>query len=776
MGAPDFIPDASFKPDSNSPAIPDSSSSAPDFVPDSQFQSDEDKYGGPAGALTAGALHVVNTALPYVGPKIENAIGIPNEEIQGLTREHPVASGVGDVAGFVGGAKTLGALGAPGAIQAAGESIAEPFAAGSLAEKVAHFGTEGALIGGANAANDLALGNPNLTAQKVLSDVGMGFALGSGLGAIAKGAEVMVPKAVEKLGSSLDSLKESALGTAEEPSLFVKAASLPGSVATGQSPNDWAQAFYHGLNAPEANISIRDLGKNLESISNSGKEASDLLRNSIEEETGITETTPEKAEALIRKGPIKNFPPRPGTPLLSSTPLPYEVITEGRPAGSPLYIMRAETAAKDATEAVVDPEKDKAAIDALGLLRDHETAQKNFQTAFMKKGGSGEFAMDPVKVQSFFKKFGDASQELKKQYLNDFINSAQDLSTASENYHGFKEAEDSLTTHISGLAKKNQELAGIAEAMRGRTEGNPSGNLLGDAAMGYAAHAIGVPNPVTAAALGSVEAYRAIKNPFQLGSTLSHTMGRLQVLGDISQTIGNKIGSLAKGIFSADVAGGAGTAGAGLISDKTYAKATNRVQSLMANHSQLMDHLSTNTDGLYEAAPHVTQGIHQTMTAGLQFLNSKVPRPTAQYPLSAPWTPSIAEKADFNRYYKAVDDPLGVLKEVKHGTLSSQSMETLQVVYPELLSEMRKAVVENLNPKKAIKLPYPTRVALSVFLGEPLEESVVPQVMASNQAALSAPPLATQSQAPAKNPRSTLGGLKQLDFSKRANSRGEREE
>lgn len=720
MGAPDFIADADFKPDgSPDPASGPgaSSGSSADFIPDAQFESDEDKYGGPTGALTAGALHVVNTALPYVGPKIENAIGIPNEEIEGLTREHPLASAAGDVGGFIGGAKTLGAFGAPGAIQAAGEVAAEPFAAGSLAGRVAQFGTEGALIAGANSANDLALGNPNLTAQKVLSDVGMGFALGSGLGVLSKSVETVVPKAVAKLGSALDSLKETALGTAEEPSLFVKAASLPGGVASGQAPNDWAQAFYHGLNAPEASVSIRDLTKNLEQIADSGNESINALRESMED-------LPNAA-----KDPIPNFP-RPGTPLL--------------------------------------PEKEGEAV-ALQLLESHEAALKDFRSGFMRKTGSDEWAIDPAKVQSFFKRFGDPSQDLRKDSLNTFINSALDLSKASENFYGYKAAEESLSSHISELAKKNQELSEIAKAMQGKVKGSVAGGLLNDAALGYAAHAIGIPNPVTGAALGMLETYRAIKNPYELGGTLSHSVEKLKVLANIADTVGKRIGSLAKGIFSAESTGALATAGAGFESARTYTKATKRVQELMANQGQLMDHVAKNTDNLYEAAPHVSQSLHQTMINGVQFLDSKIPRPSSQLPLSSPWEPSVSQKADFNRYYRAVNDPVAVLKDVKDGTLSRQSIEALQIVHPELLSEMRQRVIENLNPKKAVNLPYATRVALSKFMGEPLDESMVPKVLASNQLALQMPPLATQSQPRA--PRSTVGGLKELNIAKRSNLR-----
>jgi hypothetical protein len=119
----------------------------------------------------------------------------------------------------------------------------------------------------------------------------------------------------------------------------------------------------------------------------------------------------------------------------------------------------------------------------------------------------------------------------------------------------------------------------------------------------------------------------------------------------------------------------------------------------------------------------------------------------------------------FNHYYDTVNDPISVLSHVKKGTLRNEHIETLGAVYPHLYDEMKKKVTEHMDPEKAKSLPYGTKVSLAKFMGQPMDASMTPQSIMSNQAALTGPRLG--SQGAGSSGRATLGGLKDLSQGKR---------
>ena len=170
----DFIPDSQFKPDQEKPTP--SASNAPDFVPDEHFKSDEETYGSPSQTLKAG-VEGLERGLTFglsdiARTKLENylpeSMQTKPEEIKARMEENPIASGVGNV---LGGAVVLGATGGVGG--------ALPEGAG-LAARLGASAAEGSLFGAGNAVTDYALGDPELNAQKIASEVGFGALLGGG--------------------------------------------------------------------------------------------------------------------------------------------------------------------------------------------------------------------------------------------------------------------------------------------------------------------------------------------------------------------------------------------------------------------------------------------------------------------------------------------------------------------------------------------------------------------------------------------------------------------
>lgn len=176
---PGFIPDSSFKPDAAQPAPaaapapgPAPASAGPaGFIPDSQFQSDEEKFGSPLEQLKAGAEGIARGASLGLSDVAETKLGVSTPEaVRARREENPFTSFMGEAVGAV--APIL-----------ATEGAAAPAALGV----VSRGALTGGVLGAGSAISDMALGDPNLSAQKVLAHIGMGVALGAGGGLLEKG-------------------------------------------------------------------------------------------------------------------------------------------------------------------------------------------------------------------------------------------------------------------------------------------------------------------------------------------------------------------------------------------------------------------------------------------------------------------------------------------------------------------------------------------------------------------------------------------------------------
>lgn len=249
---------------------------------------------------------------------------------------------------------------------------------------------------------------------------------------------------------------------------------------------------------------------------------------------------------------------------------------------------------------------------------------------------------------------------------------------------------------------------------------------------------------------------------------------KIKGIQGIVSRVDKAVNAQAKSILSSPTTRGAVLSGAAHLTDEEYKKHVKQIRTLSTDPNTLIDHLNKNTAALYQAAPNITQGLQTAMSSAVGFLNSKIPAPSSQYLLSQDFVPSQDQKVKFGNYYEAVNDPLSVMKQIKNASINNESLEALQNVHPHLYQEMKSKILENIDPEEAKSLSYPVKMALAKFLGQPLDENMTPQAIASNQVALNGPSLSNQS-APQQGRKSTLGGLKQLNIASRAQTQSEKD-
>ncbi len=203
------------------------------------------------------------------------------------------------------------------------------------------------------------------------------------------------------------------------------------------------------------------------------------------------------------------------------------------------------------------------------------------------------------------------------------------------------------------------------------------------------------------------------------------------------------------------------------VGDREYKSRVDKVKEFNNDPNAMMNHLSDSTQGLAIAAPNVTQSIHSTMMNAVGFLNSKIPKPTEQMTFSAEFNPSDTQKRTFNHYYDVVSSPLSSFREVSNGTISSQTMEALKAVHPQLLQEMQKQVFSQLKPEQSKVLNYSQKIALSKFLESPLDENMTPGVVLSNQQVFSIPSQSVNAMPQEGKRKTPLGPMKNIQIAKR---------
>lgn len=165
-------------------------------------------------------------------------------------------------------------------------------------------------------------------------------------------------------------------------------------------------------------------------------------------------------------------------------------------------------------------------------------------------------------------------------------------------------------------------------------------------------------------------------------------------------------------------------------SHEAHQELIENLSNLANNPKALIERLSAATHALHAVAPHTAASTQETATRAIQFLASKIRQPDPD-PLGEKYEPSSTERLNFHRYVSVVEDPTVALHQVKQGTLTPETLETLQTVYPRLYDKMKQAVIGKLDPG----MPYQTKMMVSQFLGEPVDSSLKPERILSLQGA-----------------------------------------
>lgn len=209
----------------------------------------------------------------------------------------------------------------------------------------------------------------------------------------------------------------------------------------------------------------------------------------------------------------------------------------------------------------------------------------------------------------------------------------------------------------------------------------------------------------------------------------------------IKKTIKQFLEGIKKGAAPATVKGTLGSREENKKTIDTYAK-------YAANPQIYMDKIMENTQGVYAYSPSLADSMMNTGVESVNFLISKLPKTEIGFDQEfydeAP-DYSDYQIATFNRYARAVENPLSILEDIQAGTLTPQAMEAVRTIYPTIMSEIQTQVMDQMS-KNRPNLAYGQKVQLSMLLGFPVSATMKPSFIAAMQKGAYQTPQQQQSQ------------------------------
>lgn len=738
----------------------------------------EERFGGAQGAVFSSVLGAARAATIGLSDlaltKLPAGVGFSPEELRGFKETNPVATTLGEVGSVfsdplgvfkaIGTAGKAATAGAKTVLKSAINAEDASIVTRTLSNAFGH-GVEGGLYGGVlNSVDDMAMGDPSLNGEKVMANVGLGALTGGATGGLLSALSFGLTPTIKRAVSGLSDLRDELIGSGYgEDGLISKVL-----------PNRFSEA----LADRQLNLDVKGQASVLRRVTTNLNWVVDSVKKEISDFE--SEVDPSAVSALFKSASkqageaqkavaeqVSGLMDHIGS-LVPDGPTKEALLAMKNKAnfgnllnGSAQDIFNSMKRLKASMSNFIEKEPELA--EAITPLRDgiNETLKdpKIFGAAGAASamhdeniGQLAKFISEDSKLTPFQKTFGEVENgkwqfDIKKMHEvlsdTDPVNKAANLQMLNDFYDHLKDMPENLMNArkvVPNSSWKSQTLKQIVENSEKTKEQAFEDYIKGVDKRrplygwkDYAPVLIAKWHPVIAAA---IEAYDFYQDPVHashelalveriLGKVTSKSLSMIDEIfnpSNVSKVIINK--SRGKDI--------------GPVSTDEH----DDIKKYASNPESLMEALSKSTKGLYESAPNISQHLQLQASNAINFLSSKLPMTDdGNNPLvNKPHDLSPTELATFNRYKTIVKDPLHALRQVKLGTITPETTETLMAVYPKLYEQMKQSVIEKAFLQKSLDkpIPYKTRQAISMFLMQPMDSSLSPQSIWANQATISA--------------------------------------
>lgn len=600
-----------------------------------------------------------------------------------------------------------------GAVERAGlrglEGIAGHVIPGALTA-----GYEGAVMGAGQALSESALGDRNLTAERLFAHAEKAGLLGMGIG-----AALHLPLA--RLGGVTPAIERAAGGEATALARAERAATRAEEAAVSaaeHAPRPAGGGMLERLQGMADEEGYRALGglskqyKKLGSTAEAQLERAQGIGKLLRDEGVISPlaTKAEMAEKIAAK--VKATGEEIGAQIrkLDETGVRFDTTSFLERARAEVLAPLAEKVGYDAEAKAVanylESFAEKVKEPSFERLHQHRVEfDRKLKFDAVSAGGATE---ELRKVRSIMEQeFTAKAEEAAKLKGEAFADAYQ---TTKQRYSMLKDAESAVKT---GLDRK-----GVNRTWS-----------LTDAIM--AAPAVAALGPVGLLAAGANKALREFGS--QTASVLLDRVAKVEQVqraaAAVDQQIERAVGAI-KG-------GAARKLPAGARVSQQEAQVT--AERVLANPDALAARVQSFVGTkLRELAPDTADAVSSVATRAAMHLQGNAPKPLPPQnrlqPQLAKPTYAPADVARFAKRIEAVRDPVGsVTRGLESGDISREQVEAVKAVYPKLYSVMQGRLMEEVA-KLPRELPYSTRVALSVLFEVPLDASMQPAAIRGFQA------------------------------------------
>lgn len=168
---------------------------------------------------------------------------------------------------------------------------------------------------------------------------------------------------------------------------------------------------------------------------------------------------------------------------------------------------------------------------------------------------------------------------------------------------------------------------------------------------------------------------------------------------------------------------------------EAFQNISKNISELATNPEMLYD--STETANIADGAPLAAQQSQMILADAVQFLFSKLPKDNRNTgvltSLARPWEPSSIELSKFEKYVRAIENPLTLLDDLESGTVSREAVEAVKTVYPNLYERIQEKTIDEIT-KNPDSVTYEKRLNLGILLELPTDAALNPSNIRGLQA------------------------------------------
>jgi hypothetical protein len=159
--------------------------------------------------------------------------------------------------------------------------------------------------------------------------------------------------------------------------------------------------------------------------------------------------------------------------------------------------------------------------------------------------------------------------------------------------------------------------------------------------------------------------------------------------------------------------------------------------------------------------PEMAMASSTTLMRASQAMQEIAPKQEKQAPLDSVREPNPQQKAAQQRALQMLEQPTMILKHIKDGRLTPNDLFLFRDVYPNLYQQYSERIWEQIMEMadRGDKLPPSVAASMSLFLGQPLNSTLIPGNIMGNQAVVGGQQPMAQPQAV----KPSQAGLKGLD-------------